>query len=182
MVNTLAANASASWQEPRWYVLSVRSNQEKRVTEHLGGRGVEHYLPCYSSLRSWKDRRVTLEMPLFPGYVFVRLPLLERLKVLTVPQVVSLVGAGKCPAEISAQEIDSIRRGVEHAKAEPHAYLKEGQLVEIISGVMAGMQGVLVRWRNGARVVVCVDAIARAFVLEVDAASLKPAAAPVWPS
>ena len=181
-MNALPAGTPTSWHEPRWYVLSVRSHQENRVTKHLTGRGVEHYLPCYSSLRNWKDRRVTLQMPLFPGYVFVRLALLERMKVLTVPQVVSLVKVGSGPAEMSAQEIDSIRRGVEYAKAEPHEYLKEGRQVEIISGVMAGMQGVLVRWKNCTRVVVCLDSIARAFVLEVDAACVKPLAASVWPS
>src|SRR5215467_14190566 len=107
IVNATVTDSSASWQEPRWYVASVRCNQEKRVAAHLSGRGVEHYLPSYPSLRSWKDRRVTLQMPLFPGYVFVRLPLLEKLRVLMVPQVVSLVGPGGVPAEISTEEIDS---------------------------------------------------------------------------
>jgi transcription antitermination factor NusG len=148
------------------------------VTEHLSGRDVEHYLPCYSSLRTWKDRRVTLQMPLFPGYVFVRLPLLDRMKVLTVPNIVSLVGSGQGPAEIAPEEIDSIRRGVEHAHAEPHPYLKEGQRVAITGGVMAGMEGVLLRRQNGARVVVCVDSISRAFMVEVDAAFLKPLVLP----
>lgn len=169
------------WDDPRWYVLFVRSNQEKRVAEHLRGRGVENYLPCYASLRQWKDRRVTLQMPLFPGYVFVRLPLLERMKVLTVPNAVSLVGAGSSPAEISEQEIVSIRCGIEHGNAGPYPYLKEGQHVVIIAGVMAGMQGVLVRRQNGARVVVSLDSISRAFVVEVDTACLKPVAGPCLP-
>ncbi len=173
-MSAVLASVPASWQEPRWYVLSVRCNQEKRVTEHLRGRDVEHYLPCYSSLRTWKDRRVTLQMPLFPGYVFVRLPLLERMKVVTVPNIVSLVGSRHGPAEISPEEIDSIRRGVEHARAEPHPYLREGQRVAIVSGVMAGMEGVLLRRQNGARVVVCLDSISRAFVVEVDTALLRP--------
>jgi transcription antitermination factor NusG len=181
MVSAVLANVPASWQEPRWYVLSVRSRQEKRVTEHLRGRGVEHYLPCYSSLRKWKDRRVTLQMPLFPGYVFVRLALLERMKVLTVPHIVSLVGSGNVPSEISAQEIDSVRRAEEHAHVEPHPYLKEGQHVVITTGVMAGMQGILLRRQNGARVVVCLDSISRAFVVEVDTACLEPLSAPARP-
>lgn len=180
-MNAVWSDTPASWRDPRWYVLFVRSNQEKRVAEHLSGRDVEHYLPCYSSLRRWKDRRVTLQMPLFPGYVFVRLPLLERMKVLTVPNILSLVGAGNGPSEISAEEIDSIRRGVEHSNAEPYPYLKEGQHVVITSGALSGMQGILVRRHNGARVVVSLDCICRAFVVEVDAASLRPIAAPVWP-
>lgn len=180
-MSAIAVNVPISWQEPRWYALFVRSNQEKRVTDHLSGRDVEHYLPCYSSLRRWKDRRVMLQMPLFPGYVFVRLALQERMKVLTVPHIVSLVGSSNGPAEISAQEIDSIRCGVEHAHAEPHPYLKEGQNVVIMGGVMAGTQGILVRWQNGDRVVVCLDSISRAFAVEVDAALLKPLTATARP-
>jgi len=160
--------------DPRWYVLLVRSNQEKRVAEHLRVRGVENYLPCHASLRKWKDRHVTLQMPLFPGYVFVRIPLLERMNVITIPQVLSLVGTANRAAEISAQEIDLIRRGIAHGNAEPYPYLKEGLQVAIISGVMSGMQGVLVRRQNGTRVVVSLDSISRAFVVEVDAACLKP--------
>src|SRR5262245_16604533 len=80
------------WRDPKWYVLWVRSNQERMVSHALTCRNVEHYLPCTRSVRLWKDRRVKLEMPLFSGYVFVRLRLVERMKVLTVPNVVSLVG------------------------------------------------------------------------------------------
>ena len=47
--------------DPQWYVLFVRSNQEKRVARGLNERGIEHLLPCYSSLRHWKDRRVRLD-------------------------------------------------------------------------------------------------------------------------
>ena len=69
----------------RWYVLFVRSNQEKRVALGLSDRGIEHLLPCYGSLRQWKDRRVKLDIPLFPGYLFVHLPLSERMQALTIP-------------------------------------------------------------------------------------------------
>src|SRR5271166_609877 len=51
----------------QWYALYVRSNQEKNVAESLNIRGIENFLPCYRSLRRWKDRRVTLELPLFPA-------------------------------------------------------------------------------------------------------------------
>jgi transcription antitermination factor NusG len=162
------------WQDPRWYVLFVRSNQEKRVSSHLSSRGVEHFLPCYSSVRRWKDRRVALEMPLFPGYIFVRFPLLERMKALTVPNVVSLVGTSSSPSVMSDEEIASVRLAVEHGNAEPSGYLREGDRVTIISGVMAGMEGFFVRRQNGVRMIVSLDSIGKAFALEVDAACLKP--------
>lgn len=158
---------------PQWYVLFVRSNQEKRVAGSLHERGVEHLLPCYSSVRHWKDRRVRLDMPLFPGYVFVRLIFTERLKALTVPNVVSLVGRKDAPAMISEEEIAWIQSGVAHGQAQPHKYLKAGQRVMIMEGPLSGMQGILLRRSNGARVVISLSSISRAFVVEVEESSLK---------
>jgi transcription antitermination factor NusG len=158
---------------PQWYVLFVRSNQEKRIAYSLHQRGVEHFLPCYSSLRHWKDRRVRLEMPLFPGYIFIRLPFAERLRALTVPNVISVVGSKDAPSVISPEEIAWIRIGLSHGHAEPHDYLAVGQRVMITDGPLSGMQGILTRKTNGARVVVSLDSIARAFMVEVEESSVK---------
>jgi transcription antitermination factor NusG len=164
---------------PRWYVLFVRSNQEKHVARSLGQRGIEHFLPCYSSLRQWKDRRVRLDMPLFPGYVFARLPLANRLQALTVPHVVSLVGRRDAPAVMSPEEIEWIRNGTAYGRAEPHTYLQAGQQVMITAGLFAGMRGILLRRGNGLRLVIGLESIARAFVVEVDEASVE-AIPPEW--
>ena len=160
--------------QPQWFVLFVRSNQEKTTVARLVDFQIEHFLPCYRSLRQWKDRRVTLEMPLFPGYVFVHLPFSERLRVLTLPNVLCLVGSRHCPSVITEEEINWIRRGVESGKAEPHAFLSEGQRVIITSGALAGMQGMLLRKLNKTRVVISLETIGRGFAVEVDTASVRP--------
>ena len=71
--------------EPHWYAACTCANHEKRVAEQLGRRSVECFLPLYESVRRWKDRRVRLALPLFPGYVFVRMTLRSRLQVLQIP-------------------------------------------------------------------------------------------------
>jgi len=164
----------ADFEQPKWYVLFVRSNQEKRVADRLGDRAVEYFLPCYSSLRQWKDRRVQLTIPLFPSYVFVRLPFLQRLKVLTVPNVVSLVGTKTAPSVVSENEIAWIRTGIEHGDATPHECLEAGQRVVITAGAMAGMEGILLRKQNKTRVIVSLQSIPRAFSVEVEAACVRP--------
>lgn len=160
--------------QPSWYVLFVRSNQEKKVAEALRGRDVEYFLPCYKSLRQWKDRRVMLEIPLFPGYVFLRAPLADRARALTVPNVVALVGTRNQPSAISEEEIAWIKLGIEHGRAEPHPYLAVGQRVLVTEGVMCGMEGILLRKRNNTRVVVSLDSIARSFVVEIDVSCVRP--------
>ncbi len=97
MVNgaTLAEVAvlPAEYVEERWYAAQTCANHEKHVLEQLSQRTVEAYLPLYASVRRWKDRRVRLELPLFPGYVFVRLALRDRLRALHARQSRSSAGA-----------------------------------------------------------------------------------------
>jgi transcription antitermination factor NusG len=152
----------------------VRANQEKKTALRLSGYEIEHFLPCYQSVRQWTDRRVTLEMPLFPGYVFVRLPFIERVKVLTLPNVVEMIGTKNAPAIVSEEEIGCIKRGVQFGNASPHPALTAGQPVMITSGVLRGMQGKLLRSQNSTRVVVAIDSIARSFAVDVDISCLKP--------
>jgi transcription antitermination factor NusG len=161
-------------QALNWYVLFVRSNQEKKVARCLVERGIEHFLPCYRSRRQWTDRRVDLETPLFPGYVFVRLLLRERMKALIIPNVVSLIGTRTTPSVVSDGEIMWVRRGVEQGTAGPHEYLHEGQRVLITQGVLSGLEGILVRMQNNTRVVVSLESIQRAFMVDVDETWLQP--------
>jgi transcription antitermination factor NusG len=158
---------------PQWFVLFVRTNQEKTTASRLNHLQIEHFLPCFRSLRQWKDRRVTLEVPLFPGYVFVHLPHAERMRVLTLPNVLYFVGSGSSPAVLSDEEIAWIGRGLQSGNAVPHECLSEGQRVVITSGVLAGLKGILVRKVNNTRVVVSLDSIGRAFAVEVDLESVR---------
>lgn len=162
----------------RWFVLFVRSNQEKRTAVRLTACNVQHFLPCYRSMRHWADRRVTLEMPLFPGYVFVHLPFVERAKVLTLPNVVSLVGGRNSPAVVSEEEINWIRMGIEHGNALPHPNPSAGDRVRIVAGALSGMEGILLRRQNNTRVVVCLDSISRSFVVEVSLDAIEPVVGP----
>ena len=97
MTSLPSIGASDEYSGTVWYALHVRCNQEHAVARGLSCRGIPHFLPSYDSLRQWKDRRIKLQMPLFPGYLFVRIPLRDRMLVVTVPNVVALVGCGAAP-------------------------------------------------------------------------------------
>jgi transcription antitermination factor NusG len=161
--------------EPRWYATYTSANHEKRVARQLAERGVEHFLPLYQSSRCWKDRRVELELPLFPGYVFVRLALRDRLLVLQVPSVVRLVGFNGTPSPMADQEVDGLRQAFsEGVRAEPHPYLRVGRRVCIIAGPLAGREGILRRWKGALRVVLSLELIQRSILVDVDASTVVP--------
>jgi transcription antitermination factor NusG len=159
--------------EQRWYAAYTSANHEKRVAEQLSVREVENFLPLYESVRQWKDRRVRLQLPLFAGYVFVRMALRDRLRVQQVPGVASLVGFHGTIAALPEEEIEALRANLASGvRAEPHPYLTEGRRVRVKSGPLAGLQGILVKRKNNTRFVVSVELIQRAMAVEVDQADL----------
>jgi len=160
----------------RWYAAYTSANHEKRVAEQLGIREVEYFLPLYASVRQWKDRRVELKLPLFPGYVFVRIALLESLRVLQVPGVARLVGFGGMPTALPEEEMAALRTGLAGGvRAQPHPFLRRGRHARIKAGPLAGLQGIVVRRKNRARFILSVELIQRSVVVEVDEAHLEPA-------
>ena len=160
--------------EPRWYAAYTCANHEKRVAEQLGLREVEHFLPLYTSVRRWKDRRVMLELPLFPGYVFVHMVLGDRLQVQTVPGVARLVGFDGTPAALPEEEIGALRTSLGRAiQAEPHPYLTAGRRVRMKSGPLAGMEGVLLRRKGSFRLVISIDLIQRSVAVDAEAADVE---------
>jgi transcription antitermination factor NusG len=170
-----AATLPPEYLQERWYAAQTCANHEKRVQEQLRLRTVDAYLPVYASVRRWKDRRVSLELPLFPGYVFVRLALRDRLQVLQTPSVVRIVGFGGSPAALPDHEIETLRQGLaKELRIEPHPYLKVGQRVRVKTGPLQGVEGILVRKKNVSRLVISLDLILRSVAAEIDAAELEP--------
>jgi len=165
----------AEYLEPRWYAAYTHPRHEKRVAEQLGQREVECFLPLYDSLRRWKDRRKLVQLPLFPGYVFVCIALKDRLRVLEIPSVVHLVRFNGHPAPLPQEEIEALRAGLAGgACAEPHPYLTVGRRVRLKSGPLAGLTGILLRRKGKFRVVISIEVIQRSVAVQIDARELEP--------
>ena len=159
---------------PSWFAVYTTPRHEKRAAQHLELRGMEYFLPLYSTQRKWKDgSRVTLNLPVFPSYVFVRTTRRERVRVLEIPSVLWMVGSKREPTPVPDFCIESLREAVRLRKIEPHPHLAVGERVRIKSGAMAGMEGILVRKKNDYRVVLRLEMTHQSFAMEVDAANLE---------
>jgi transcription antitermination factor NusG len=128
---------------------------------------VEHFLPQYKAERRWSDRSVELMLPLFPGYIFVRIAIEKRLAVLETPGVIYLVGARE-PEPLEDEEIEQLRAGTKSGEARPSVYPVAGDAVRVIRGPLTGREGVLVRERGKNRVVVMVSSVGKAMSVEVE--------------
>jgi transcription antitermination factor NusG len=164
----------SSCTEQHWYAAYTCANHEKQVAAQLDVRAVENFLPLYSSVRLWKDRRVTLDLPLFPGYVFIRLALRDRMCALQVPGVVRLVAFSGQPAQLPEEEMQILRSGLsQRLLAEPHPFLTVGRRVRITDGPFAGLEGILKQKKSALRVVVSLDLIQRSLAVDVEATDVQ---------
>lgn len=158
-----------------WYAAYTRPRHEKRVAEELERKAVEIFLPVYETMRKWKNGRHRIQLPLFPGYAFVRISLNDRLNVLRVPGVVNLVGANGTPIALQESELTNLRQALSIGTlAKPHPFLTEGRRVRVTSGPFAGLEGLLKRRKGQAGVVVSLILIQRSVLVEVDSAELEP--------
>jgi len=164
-----------SYLEPQWYAAYTRAQHEKRVALQLAERAVEHYLPVYEAVHRWKDRRMRVQLPLFPGYVFIHIPLRSQLDVLRIPSVVRLVGFNGAPTPMPQEDIERLRCAMaEGVLAQPHPYLKVGRRVRITAGPFAGCEGILKRCRGDLRLVLAIELIHRAVLVDVDVSTVVP--------
>ena len=154
--------------EPNWYAIYTAVNQEKLVADGLRQRGIEHFLPLYRTVRQRSDRRVILNLPLFPGYLFVKINLSERLRVLELPKVVRIVGTRSLASVVPRYQVEALQLGLESGGGvQPCPYIKEGCRVRVSRGPFAGIEGILLKRKQGLRLVISIELISRSFTVEV---------------
>ena len=160
---------------PRWYAVYTYPHAERLVAEHLNIRGINNFLPVYHKHSRWRNgMKVNLELPLFPGYLFVKIGLSERLCVLQTPSVAQIVGAGIRPIALPEQEIELLRARLCEVAAEPHPFMSVGDRVRVTSGALQGLEGFLVQKKNAYRFVLSMDLIMQAMSVEIDASDVEP--------
>lgn len=159
-----------------WFAVFTTSRHEKRVEDHFRVREIESFLPLYRMRRQWKDgSKGAVQFPLFPNYIFVRIERNGRVPVLEVPGVLSIVGGGRESMSVPESYIHCLQEGLQQGKIEPHSYLTNGRKVRIRSGVMAGMEGILLRKKNDFRVVLTLQMIMKSVKVEVALDEIEPA-------
>jgi transcription antitermination factor NusG len=177
MIGNSNSQVSLTTQTPaaRWYAAYTAPCREKRVTEHFAARQIESFLPLYRHPRKWKNGcSMELERPLFPGYVFVRMTSTERVRVLEVPSVISIVSRGCVPEPLQDDVIEALRTSLHLRKVEPHAYLVAGERVSICAGPFAGLSGIVLRNKGNLRVVITLNLIMQSVAVEVNIEDLEP--------
>ena len=126
-------SASSPEAPERWYAVHVRSNQEQGTASYLAGRGIELFLPTYTTRSRRVDRDALVVRPLFPGYLFVRIDIRgpARVDVLKAAGAVRIVGFGGEATPVPGETIESLRIlvGAGADRVRPHPLVRAGQRV-----------------------------------------------------
>lgn len=167
--------AEGETERSRWYALRTRSRHEKLVRDQLNGQGIEPLLPTVRRLSQWKDRKKEVEVPLFSGYCFVRFASDQKLPVLKTVGVVDIVGGGVQPEPIPDEEILALQTLMASVLPyDPHPYLHEGMMVEVVRGPLQGVRGILLRKEKRHRLILGIRLIQQAAVVEIDVDDIAP--------
>jgi len=157
-----------------WFAAYTRPRHEKKVQEYARQLELDNFLPVYQTMHRWRNGvNKKIELPLFPGYIFIRFDLRDRLRIIRIPGIISLVGSGPNSSPVPDCQIEQLRTIVSSYKAEPHPFIKTGDKVLIKSGPLHGLEGVVVRKKGAYRFVISLDFIMRSVSLEVDAFDLE---------
>ena len=160
--------------EARWYAAYTSARHEKAVARQLDARQIDTFLPLYETIHFWKGRRAEVQLPLFPGYVFLRISPDERVRVLQVPGVAHLVGVRARPVPLADSEVEALRQLCSHARAIPHPFLSVGRRARVRGGPLAGLEGLVMRRKGNLHFVLSIELIQRSVAVEMDAADLEP--------
>lgn len=162
-------------QDLSWVALQVRPRSEKLVASTLLSKGMEVFLPLYTTRRRWSDRVKELELPLFDGYVFCKLNLLYRLPALTIPRVIQFVGVGRTPVPIEEGEIHALQAVVKSGlPSMPWPFLAVGQRIRVEHGPLRSLEGILLQAKGSHRLILSVSLLQRSVAVEVDRDSVTP--------
>lgn len=172
-VNTSAFRAS----DPslKWYVVYTKTLTEKKVADRLRQMEWEVYLPLFTTIRQWSDRKKKLEKPLINSVVFVHCTEPDLQKLYTVPSVAGVLRQGGKAAVVKDHEIQNLRillQQVGASELEPIA-LEPGTPIEVTRGPFKGIIGTAVQVLNTLRVIIEIKQLGVAFSVNVPKSFVK---------
>lgn len=153
-----------------WFALQTRYRYEERIASELKAKGFESYLPTMREIHQWKDRKKVMDVPAFGGYLFARFEpsLQNRVRVLETAGVVKLLGHPGHPEPVPESEIASLRLALSSgAECDRHPCVEIGTPVKVRRGMLAGVEGRVVRVANRVKILVTVPSVCQAIAVEV---------------
>lgn len=162
-------------QTASWHVLYTCPHMEKKISKDLDYFAIPNYLPLNKVQRQWSDRKKIVELPLFPNYVFVQLPVKSLYTALQIPGVVKYVSFNGKPAAVPASVITDMQTMVASGKeivAEERLFAK-GERVMVMSGPLQGIAGIIKEVRGKQRLCLQLETLQQTLSVEIEGSRVE---------
>ena len=169
MIHPAALDAVAG----SWHVLHTKSRQEKALASTLAAMDVPFYLPLIRKVQYYGRRKCTINVPLFPSYVFLRGSIEKAYEADRTKRVARIITVAD--QERIDRELKNLHQALsQEAPLDPYPHLREGIWVEVRSGPFQGIQGLIEQRTKNDRLILQIDVLGQASSLEIDGALLEP--------
>ncbi len=148
--------------QQHWYVLHTKSRHEAVVHDLLSRKSMDAFLPKIKVRSSRRDRKLIIQVPLFPGYLFIHTDLHPHthLDIVKTAGVVRLIGTKAGPVPVPEDTVASLKIMVASDLPITTGHtLQQGDRVMVVNGPFSGVTGTFVRYGAQGRVVVNIEAL-----------------------
>jgi transcriptional antiterminator RfaH len=133
----------------RWFVVQANPREEQRAQHFLEEKGFQTYLPRMEAVTVRSFKSITVQKPLFPGYLFCFFDPNESLAfVRWTKGVKKLLPESVCPVPVEEHVVDAIR-SLEHRdgviRKQP---LQKNDKVRIARGPLKDILGIFDHWSS----------------------------------
>jgi transcription antitermination factor NusG len=154
-----------------WWVLRTKSRQEKAVATTLSAWDIHHFLPLVKAQRFIGNRKINVELPLFPGYVFLHGDRDHTFQIDRTKRLACILSVDN--QQQLHRQLDNLRKAIcVEASFDPYPYLSHGVWAEVNSGPYKGIQGKVDREALPSKLILQVDLLQTAMALELDGSLL----------
>ena len=155
-----------------WFVAHTRPRCEKKLAEYCEREGIDVTLPCYRSAHKYRGKVKVFRKPLFPGYVFLRMPVLRRQKVYQSKYVANLLDV--TDQELFERQLGAILTALEtELEITVAPEIGEGKRVRIKAGPLRGMEAWVEKRAGMTLALLRLDFIGQAAAVKVEATDLE---------
>jgi transcription antitermination factor NusG len=157
-----------------WIAVYTKPRHEKSVLSQFTERGIDSYLPLIREKHRWSDRMKWIETPIFKSYIFAHVELKDNLEVLQTRGVNHIVKFQNKIAVIPDAQIADLRKMIEGGfDPLPSDYFVIGDKVEVIGGLLKGINGIVSRTDSEDKLIIKIDAIQHAVAVQIERKYLK---------
>ena len=157
-----------------WFAVRLREKFRAFAEELFVAQGIEFFSPMIAETHQWSDRRKTVLVPLFAGYVFCRFDPNHHVAILRTLGVIDIVRSGARFCEVDPRELQAIDQALRSQQpVEPLPNLVVGQRVRMGSGPMQNVEGILLESLSHCRLVLSVSMMNRSIAVQVERSQVE---------